>query len=114
MWELQFMGGNANGEDGNANDDEHVYGRNDVQDEIIEDDDGSMYGNGHDGRHGYEHDDDEDAGMRRNVHHDDEHDARYETCIDVRRTDKLQDYYQVNDGRADLCMPQVNTLVLQA
>jgi hypothetical protein len=45
MWELQFMGGNANGEDGNANDDEHVYGRNDVQDEIIEDDDGSMYGN---------------------------------------------------------------------
>jgi hypothetical protein len=74
---------NDNGKNGNANDDEHVYGRNDVQDEVHEDDDGHDDGNEHDGQHGYEHDDDENARMRRNVHDDDEDDARHGASIDV-------------------------------
>ncbi|GAS83780.1 unknown protein [Paenibacillus amylolyticus] len=40
--------------DDDEHDDEYVHGRNDVQNEIHEDDDG-MYGRQeHDGRHGYE------------------------------------------------------------
>jgi hypothetical protein len=73
-------GGGSYGKNGNANDDVYVHGRNDVQDEVYEDDDGHDDGSQHDRWHGHENNDDENARMRRN---DDDDDERNGTSIDV-------------------------------
>ncbi|WP_342422785.1 hypothetical protein [Paenibacillus sp. FSL E2-0178] len=59
----KLRGGANDGKDVYGNDDEHVYGGHDVQDEKHEDVHGKNDRNGHDG-HGYGHDDEENAGMR--------------------------------------------------
>jgi hypothetical protein len=66
-----------------ANDDDDVYGRNDVQNELHEDDDGVHDEHEYDGRYGHGCDDVQNAGMRRDDDDDDEIDARNETNLHV-------------------------------
>ncbi|WP_445667796.1 hypothetical protein [Paenibacillus sp. FSL H8-0122] len=70
----KLKGGVNDGTEMYGNDDEHVYGRHDVEDEEHENVHGNHDPNGHD-EHGYGQDDDSNAAVRRNDDHVYDHDA---------------------------------------